>query len=83
MRRQFPDVAGMNEAFCIGLDFGTASARGVLIDVETGHQIRSAVHSYRHGTLSATLAGQSCVDDAPKQAQEAAPATMTEGRYIK
>ena len=33
--------------------------------------------------FSAALAGQMSVDDALKQAQEAATATMTEGGYIK
>lgn len=39
----------------IGLDFGSASARGVVVDVETGQQVASHVHDYRHDTLSTAL----------------------------
>ena len=41
--------------YIIGLDFGSASARGVLIDAETGHEVASHDHDYRHGTLTAAL----------------------------
>jgi len=43
------------ERFLIGLDFGTDSARGVLISSVSGVQVASAVRSYPHGTLSQTL----------------------------
>lgn len=39
----------------IGLDFGSASARGVLVDAETGRQIDATTRDYRHGTLSNAL----------------------------
>lgn len=45
----------MSQQCLIGVDFGTASARGVLIDAETGVQVDSAVHRYRHGVLSQAL----------------------------
>ncbi|MBB3713051.1 L-ribulokinase [Limimaricola variabilis] len=39
----------------IGLDFGSASARGVLLEADTGRQIASHVHAYRHDTLTTGL----------------------------
>lgn len=50
--------SGMAEAetFLIGLDFGTESARGVLIDVAHGRQQASHTHPYRHGVMTGALA---------------------------
>ncbi|MDX3926146.1 MAG: FGGY-family carbohydrate kinase [Shinella sp.] len=45
----------MGESYIIGLDFGSESARGVLIDVRTGTQAGSHVHSYRHGIMTRSL----------------------------
>ncbi|MEA2780821.1 MAG: L-ribulokinase, partial [Rhodospirillaceae bacterium] len=45
----------MAQRFVIGMDFGTESARGILIDVETGQAEASHVHSYRHGVMTAAL----------------------------
>ncbi len=39
----------------IGLDFGTESARMVLVDVETGEEAGEAIHPYPHGVLSRSL----------------------------
>jgi len=39
----------------VGLDFGSESARGVLLDVETGALLASSVHPYRHGILTRSL----------------------------
>ncbi len=39
----------------VGLDFGTESARMVLVDVETGREGGEAVHPYRHGVLVRAL----------------------------
>jgi L-ribulokinase len=36
----------------IGLDFGTESVRGVLLDVESGAVTASAVAAYRHGVMT-------------------------------
>lgn len=41
----------------MGLDFGTASARGVLIDASSGHQVGVAIHAYRSGVISGALPG--------------------------
>jgi L-ribulokinase len=48
-------VTIVSQGFLIGLDFGTASARGVLVDAQTGAQVESTVHRYRHGVLSNAL----------------------------
>lgn len=47
----------MAAQFLIGIDFGTASARGVLVDVETGREVGSAVSRYRTGLLHYDLDG--------------------------
>jgi L-ribulokinase len=41
--------------YLIGLDFGTESARGVLVDVASGEPIASHVHAYRHGVITGRL----------------------------
>jgi L-ribulokinase len=41
--------------YLIGLDYGSESARGVLIEVETGRQVAHHVHPYRHGILTEAL----------------------------
>jgi L-ribulokinase len=43
------------DTYLIGLDYGSESARGVLIDVATGAQVQSHVHAYRHGIMTRTL----------------------------
>lgn len=35
----------------IGLDFGTESVRGVLVDVETGQEVSTTVAEYEHGVI--------------------------------
>jgi L-ribulokinase len=47
----------MPETYLIGLDFGSESARGVLIDVRSGRQCAYHVHPYRHGIMTRTLPG--------------------------
>ncbi len=43
--------------YTIGVDFGTLSARAVLVDAETGAEIADAAMQYPHGVMSQTLAG--------------------------
>ena len=45
----------MTESFLIGLDYGTESARGILLDVQTGQQIAHYTHKYRHGVMTDRL----------------------------
>lgn len=45
----------MRDAYLIGLDFGSESARGVLIDVGTSRQAAYHVHAYRHGIMTKAL----------------------------
>lgn len=39
----------------VGVDFGTESARAVLVDVSTGQELASAVHRYRSGVIDQRL----------------------------
>ncbi|MBO1436626.1 ribulokinase [Meiothermus sp. CFH 77666] len=39
----------------LGLDYGTESARGVLVDLETGREVAAAVERYPHGVLERAL----------------------------
>ncbi len=41
--------------YVIGLDFGTLSARGLMVDVATGEEIGEATASYAHGVMDAQL----------------------------
>ena len=45
----------MKEEYLIGLDYGTESARGVLVDVRTGRVEASHTHFYRHGVMTQAL----------------------------
>jgi L-ribulokinase len=47
----------MAQGLVIGLDFGTESARGILLDVATGEALASRVHPYRHGVMTTALPG--------------------------
>ncbi|KOP31440.1 MULTISPECIES: ribulokinase [unclassified Exiguobacterium] len=41
--------------YTIGIDYGTQSGRAVLIDVETGHEVATAVKPYTHGVIDQFL----------------------------
>jgi L-ribulokinase len=41
----------------VGVDFGTESARAVLVDVETGQELATAVHRYPSGVIDQRLPG--------------------------
>ena len=45
----------MNNAYLIGLDFGSESARGVLLDAQSGQVIDSFTQVYRHGVMTTAL----------------------------
>jgi L-ribulokinase len=47
----------MAPTYLIGLDFGTETARGVLVDAATGQQKAYHVHPYRHGVVTGRLGG--------------------------
>lgn len=43
--------------YALGVDFGTASGRAVLVDVHTGQDLASAVYPYAHGVIDRALPG--------------------------
>jgi L-ribulokinase len=45
----------MTKSYIVGLDFGSESARGVLIDTATGAQVGSHIHAYRSGIMTRIL----------------------------
>ena len=47
----------MNDGYLIGLDFGSESARGVLIDAHSGEVLDSLTQAYAHSVMSACLPG--------------------------
>lgn len=46
---------GNSSSYVIGLDFGTESARGVLLDAHSGMQIKHSEHAYSHGVITKKL----------------------------
>jgi L-ribulokinase len=47
--------------YSLGLDFGTESARALLVDVADGREAATAVHPYAHGVVDETLPGSGVV----------------------
>ncbi|RYC29111.1 carbohydrate kinase [Lichenibacterium minor] len=45
----------MGESHLIGLDYGSESARGVLVDVRSGAVLATHTHTYTHGVMSSAL----------------------------
>ena len=45
----------MEEGHLIGFDYGSESARGVLVDVRSGTVVADHTHPYRHGVMSPAL----------------------------
>lgn len=43
--------------FALGIDFGTLSGRAVLVDLDDGREIASAVHEYANGVIDDKLPG--------------------------
>ena len=48
-------MTATGQRFIIGLDYGTESARGVLLDAETGEIARTCILPYPHGVLDGAL----------------------------
>jgi len=44
-----------NTKYAIGVDFGTESGRAVLVDIQNGDEIASAVHRYHNGVIDERL----------------------------
>ena len=45
----------MNAKYVIGVDYGTLSARAIIVDVRTGHTLATAVEEYPHGVMTDAL----------------------------
>lgn len=41
--------------YTLGLDFGTLSARALLVELPTGREVATAAHAYRHGVMDEAL----------------------------
>jgi L-ribulokinase len=85
------EFEAMRDAFLIGLDFGSESARGVLIDERSSQQVAYHVHPYRHGIMTEALPKGQPLPDAGFALQNAADyleaaeiilKTIAEGREI-
>ena len=50
-----PASRAMTDGHLIGLDYGSESARGGVVDVRTGKVVGSHAHPYRHGVMVAAL----------------------------
>ena len=50
----------MSKKYVIGVDFGTLSARALLVDAENGAELAAAVEDYAHGVMDVTL-GDVCL----------------------
>lgn len=44
--------------YVVGVDFGTLSGRALVVRVDDGAEMASAVHHYRHGVMDRVLAGR-------------------------
>ncbi|OLV17236.1 ribulokinase [Deinococcus marmoris] len=47
----------MSEQYTVGVDFGTLSGRAVLVRVQDGQEVASAVHDYTHAVMTDSLPG--------------------------
>ncbi|ORB32176.1 ribulokinase [Mycolicibacterium parafortuitum] len=46
-----------NEKYTVGVDFGTLSARALVVRVSDGHEMAAAEHAYEHRVVTDTLPG--------------------------
>jgi L-ribulokinase len=81
----------MSSRFAVGIDFGTASARALLVDVSTGREVATSVYEYRRGVIDDRLPidGHDVVlppdwalqdpDDYIRALQATVPAVIAEG----
>jgi len=56
--------------YCVGVDFGTLSARALLVDAHTGEELAFAAKDYTHGVISKDLPHGFALQD-PKDYMEA------------
>ncbi|CAM5763170.1 ribulokinase [Labrys miyagiensis] len=80
----------MVSRYVIGLDYGTESARGVLLDADSGEQVASHAHSYRHGVMTRMPDGRTlppfwALQDAADyiEAAEAILSALGRGRQVE
>ena len=52
-----PSKRTSKRSFSIGVDFGTLSARAILVDVANGKEIARVEHTFKHGVITAKLPG--------------------------
>ena len=45
----------MSKKYSIGVDFGTESGRAVLVEVDTGREVATAVYPYQNGVIDEKL----------------------------
>lgn len=74
----------------VGVDFGTESARAVLVDVENGRELATSVHRYASGVIDQRLPGSGAVlppdwalqdpDDYLESLRATVPAVLAESR---
>lgn len=76
------------ERYVVGVDFGTLSGRALVVRVSDGRELGTAVHTYRHGVMDATLAASGAAlppdwalqvpDDYRDVLRHAVPAAITD-----